>query len=52
VTAEEWSAEIDIPANASKAEREAPERAAIDAKIDRDIDDMLGGLRGTINFRM
>lgn len=40
------SIDVPIPAGASKAEEERLIQAAIDKKIDDDIDDVLGGLGG------
>lgn len=40
----DWEIEVKIPAGASKATKERLIQAAIDKKIDGDIDDVLKGL--------
>jgi hypothetical protein len=43
VSAGEWEIEIDVPVGATPAQRSALVQAAIDRKVDGDIDDMLKG---------
>jgi hypothetical protein len=44
VSADDWRIEIPIPAGTTATQEEALIHAAIDIKIDGDIDDMRGGI--------